>query len=65
MVQFFSHNGLPATFIGDALQGSTGLVGADPQQIDLPQIHLEHANLSRVNFREANLSGAFGKYVAE
>ena len=29
MLQFFSHNGLPATFIGDALQGSTGLVGAD------------------------------------
>jgi uncharacterized protein YjbI with pentapeptide repeats len=58
MVKFFSHNGLPATFIGDALQGSTGLVGADLQQIDLPQIHLEHANLSRVNFREANLREA-------
>ncbi|HEY6405852.1 MAG TPA: pentapeptide repeat-containing protein, partial [Ktedonobacteraceae bacterium] len=58
MLQFFSHNGLPATFIGAALQGSTGLVGADLQHIDLPQIHLEHANLSRVNFREANLSGA-------
>jgi uncharacterized protein YjbI with pentapeptide repeats len=58
MVRFFSHNGLPATFIGDALQGSTGLVGADLQQIDLPQIHLEQANLSRVNFREANLREA-------
>ena len=58
MLQFFSHNGLPATFIGDALQGSTGLVGADLQQIELPQIHLAHANLSRVNFREANLSDA-------
>src|SRR5215469_6002903 len=56
MLQFFSHNGLPATFIGDALQGSTGLVGADLQQMELPQIHLAHANLSRVNFREANLS---------
>ncbi len=58
MVKFFSHNGLPATFIGDALQGSAGLVGADLQQIDLPQIHLEQANLSRVNFREANLREA-------
>jgi uncharacterized protein YjbI with pentapeptide repeats len=58
MVQFFSHNGLPATFIGDALQGSTGLAGADLQQIELPQIHLAHANLSRVNFRGANLTGA-------
>src|SRR5260221_9510910 len=55
MLQFFSHNGLPATFIGDALQGSTGLVGADLQQIELPQIHLEQANLSRVNFSGANL----------
>ena len=58
MVQFFSHNGLPATFIGDALQGSTGLVGADLQQMDLPQIHLAWANLSRVNFREANFREA-------
>src|SRR5215469_2404102 len=58
MLQFFSHNGLPATFIGDALQGSTGLVGADLQQIDLPQIQLAQANLSRVNFREANLREA-------
>ena len=58
MLQFFSHNGLPATFIGDALQGSTGLVGADLQQIGLPQIHLAGANLSRVNFREANLREA-------
>src|SRR5215472_4466441 len=51
MVRFFSHNGLPATFIGDALQGSSGLIGADLQQIELPQIHLAQANLSRVNFR--------------
>jgi uncharacterized protein YjbI with pentapeptide repeats len=58
MLQFFSHNGLPATFIGDALQGSTGLAGADLQQIELPQIQLAHANLSRVNFREANLREA-------
>jgi uncharacterized protein YjbI with pentapeptide repeats len=58
MVRFFSHNGLPATFIGDALQGSTGLVGADLQQMDLPQLHLEQANLSRVNFRGANLREA-------
>ena len=58
MLKFFSHNGLSATFIGDALQGSTGLVGADLQQIDLPQIHLAQANLSRVNFREANLKEA-------
>ena len=58
MVQFFSHNGLSATFIGDALQGSTGLVGADLQQINLPLIQLAQANLSRVNFREANLREA-------
>src|SRR5579862_8445512 len=32
MLQIFSHNGLSATFIGDALQGSSGLVGADLQQ---------------------------------
>jgi uncharacterized protein YjbI with pentapeptide repeats len=58
MLQFFSHNGLSATFIGDALQGSTGLVGADLQQIDLPRLQLTQANLSRVNFREANLREA-------
>jgi uncharacterized protein YjbI with pentapeptide repeats len=58
MLKFFSHNGLSATFIGDALQGSTGLVGADLQQIELPQIQLAQANLSRVNFREANLREA-------
>jgi uncharacterized protein YjbI with pentapeptide repeats len=58
MVKFFSHNGLPATFIGDALQGSTGLVGADLQKMDLPQIQFAQANLSRVNFRQANLSQA-------
>jgi uncharacterized protein YjbI with pentapeptide repeats len=59
MLQFFSHNGLPMSFIGDALQGSASLVGADLHEVALPQIRLEHANLSRVNFREANLSGAF------
>jgi uncharacterized protein YjbI with pentapeptide repeats len=58
MLQFFTHNGLPATFIGDALQGSTGLIGADLQKVELPQIQLERANLSRVNFREANLQEA-------
>jgi Pentapeptide repeats (8 copies) len=63
MLQFFSHNGLPATFIGDALRGSVGLVEADLRQIELPQVQLAQANLSRVNFheanlREANLSGA-------
>ncbi len=58
MLKFFSHNGLSATFIGDALQGSAGLVGADLQQIELPQIHLAQADLSRVNFREANLREA-------
>jgi uncharacterized protein YjbI with pentapeptide repeats len=58
MLQFFSHNGLPTSFIGDALQGSAGLVGADLHKITLPQIYLERANLSRVNFREANLSEA-------
>jgi uncharacterized protein YjbI with pentapeptide repeats len=58
MLKFFSHNGLPATFIGDALQGSTALVEADLQKMELPQIHLENANLSRVNLREANLSEA-------
>src|SRR5215469_13552771 len=58
MLQFFSHNGLPATFLGDALQGSTGLVGADLQQMNLPQIQLAQANLSRVNFRGANLREA-------
>src|SRR6516162_4220711 len=58
MLQFFSHNGLPATFIGDALQASAGLVGADLQKIELPQIHFERANLSRAIFREANLKEA-------
>jgi uncharacterized protein YjbI with pentapeptide repeats len=58
MLQFFSHNGLPAKFIGDALQGSTGLIGADLQHIELPQIQLAQANLSRVNFRQANLREA-------
>lgn len=58
MLKFFGQNGLPATFIGDALQGSGGLVGADLRQIQLPQIHLEQANLSRVNLAQANLKEA-------
>ncbi|HET8845343.1 MAG TPA: pentapeptide repeat-containing protein [Ktedonobacteraceae bacterium] len=58
MVKFFSHNGLPATFISKALQGSTGLVGADLQHIELPQIQLERADLSRVQLHEANLREA-------
>jgi uncharacterized protein YjbI with pentapeptide repeats len=58
MLKFFSHNGLPATYIGDALQGSTALVGADLQRMELPGINLENANLSRVNLSHANLSEA-------
>src|SRR5262249_55820950 len=58
MLRFFSHNGLSATFIGDALQGGTGLAGADLQHIVLPQIQLVRANLSRVKFMEADLRGA-------
>src|SRR5215469_10784973 len=58
MLQFFSHNGLPATFVGDSLQGSTGLIGADLHQIELPNIQLAQANLSRVNFQGANLMEA-------
>lgn len=58
MLTFFSRNGLPATYIGDALQGSTALVGADLQKMELPGIHLENANLSRVNLSHANLSEA-------
>ena len=58
MLKFFSHNGLPTTFIGDALQGSAGIVGADLQQIELPKIQLTQANLSRANLREANLREA-------
>ena len=58
MLKFFSHNGLPATYIGDALQGSTALVGADLQKMELPGINLEGANLSRVNLSLANLSEA-------
>ena len=58
MLKFFSHNGLPATFIGDGLQGSKALVGADLQKIVLPQINLAQMDLRRVNFREANLQGA-------
>jgi len=58
MLQFFSHNSLPATFIGDALQGSSGLIGADLHQIELPQIQLARANMTRVNLREANLREA-------
>ena len=63
MLRFFSHNGLPATYIGDALRGTATLVGADLQKMELPGIDLERANLSRVNLSganltEANLSGA-------
>jgi len=63
MLKFFIHNGLPPTYIGDALRGSGTLVGADLQRVKLPGIHLEAANLSRVNLSradlsEANLSGA-------
>src|SRR5215472_3606493 len=36
MLRFFSHNGLPATYIGDALRGSAALVGADLQGMALP-----------------------------
>ena len=57
MLKFFSHNDLPATCIGDGLQGSKALVGADLQKIVLPQINLAHMDLRRVNFREANLQG--------
>ncbi|MGH2478546.1 MAG: pentapeptide repeat-containing protein, partial [Ktedonobacteraceae bacterium] len=58
MLKFFSHNGLPATCIGDGLQGSKALVGADLQKIVLPHINLANMDLRRVNFREANLQGA-------
>lgn len=63
MLKFFGHNGLPATYIGDALRGSSALVGADLQKIELAGIRLDNANLSRVNLSganltEANLSGA-------
>src|SRR5579871_3161132 len=58
MVKFFSHNGLPATFIGNALQASTALDGADLHQMALPQIHLEQAYLNRTNLSRANLSEA-------
>lgn len=63
MLKFLSNNGLPATFVGDALQKSTALTGADLHQIALPQLHLEQAhlertNLSGANLREAHLQGA-------
>jgi len=58
MLKFFSHNGLPARYIGDALQGSSTLVGADLQEMELPGIDLENAKLSRVNLSRANLSEA-------
>lgn len=58
MLKFFSHNGLPATYIGDALQGSGALVGADLQGTELSGVHLENANLSRVNLSHAKLSEA-------
>lgn len=58
MLKFFSHNGLPATYIGDALQGSSALVGADLQKMELPGIQLEHANLTRANLSHAKLTEA-------
>lgn len=58
MLKFFSHNGFSAAFIGDGLQGSKALVGADLQKIVLLQINLAQMDLRRVNFREANLQGA-------
>jgi uncharacterized protein YjbI with pentapeptide repeats len=58
MLLFFSRNGLSATFIGDALRGSTGLAGADLQHVELPQINLEQADLSRAKLTEANLREA-------
>jgi uncharacterized protein YjbI with pentapeptide repeats len=58
MLKFFSEHGLPTTFVGNALKGSSALAGADLHQIELPQINLEQANLSRVNLSEANLSEA-------
>ncbi|MEO6887741.1 MAG: pentapeptide repeat-containing protein [Ktedonobacteraceae bacterium] len=58
MLKFFSTNGLPATFVGNALQASTSLQGADLHQIALPHIHLKQAYLNRANLSGANLSGA-------
>ena len=56
MVKFFSSNGLPARFVGDALQGSDSLAGAELPQVQLPHIRLARANLRQVNFRDADLS---------
>jgi type II secretory pathway pseudopilin PulG len=50
MLKFFSHNGLPATFIGDGLRASKALVEADLQKIVLPRINLARTDLRRVNF---------------
>jgi len=58
MLQFFSHNGLPVTFLGDALRGSSAFEGADLHKIALPNIQLNDTNLSRVNLSGANLSEA-------
>ncbi len=58
MLKFFSHNGLPAAPIGDALRGSTALIGQDLRAMELPGIDLQYANLSRVNLSRANLREA-------
>lgn len=58
MLKFFSGNGFPAQFVGDALKGSNALSGADLRGIALPQIQLQEADLSRINFSNANLSEA-------
>lgn len=58
MLHFFSHNGLPVTFIGDALRGSKALVGADLHKMELPSVQLNDTDLSSVNLSDANLSDA-------
>lgn len=58
MLRFFSHNGLSATFIGDALRGSKALVGADLHKMELPGVQLNDTNLTSVNLSGANLSDA-------
>jgi|SRR5579884_281459 uncharacterized protein YjbI with pentapeptide repeats len=58
MLKFFSSNGFPAQFVGDALKGSKALSGADLRGIVLPQIQLQGADLSGINFSNANLTGA-------
>lgn len=58
MLKFFSHNGLPAAYIGEALRGSSALAGAQLDEMQVPGIQLENANLSRANLSRADLSGA-------